>query len=121
MEAGGGGSNPISENLRKALEDLRGAGEKATGDVRSRIDSAVQRLNDASNQATSRAQEQVSRATEHAGKATDQFGNWRETLDKATEDVRLQLAKLAVRAQSTTEGLTAIQEEVRKRKAQLKK
>ncbi|MDX6617214.1 MAG: hypothetical protein QOD60_2305, partial [Solirubrobacterales bacterium] len=50
METPGGGGNPldrVSESLQKALDDLRGAGEKATGDVRTRIDDAVKRLNDA--------------------------------------------------------------------------
>lgn len=129
MEAGG--SNPISENLRKALDDLRGAGEKATGDVRSRIDSAVQRLNEASDDVTSRAQEGVSRASEQvgglpgraseqAGRATDQLSSWREALEKTTEDVRVQLAKVAVRAQGSLEGLSAIEEEIKKRAKELR-
>lgn len=113
MEAsgeGGGGGSPldrITENLQKALDDLRGAGEKATGDVRSRIDDAVQRLTDASDQARSGASDQVS--------------NWRETLDKATEDVRAQLAKLAVRAQTSVESLNALQEEIKTRIEELEK
>lgn len=120
MEEGGGsgqgGSNPISENLRKALDDLRGAGEKATGDVRSRIDSAVQALNEASSEVASQVQGGVSKAT---GQASDQLGGFRDTLDKATEDVRVQLAKLAVRAQTSVESISAIEEELRKRRAEL--
>jgi uncharacterized protein YjbJ (UPF0337 family) len=126
MAAPSGGEG-LSENLRKALEDLRGAGEKATGDVRSRIDSAVQRLNDASTQATTRAQEQVSKAQEQAGKATeratglasDQIGSWRETLDKATDEARVQLAKLAARAQNSLEGVDAVEKELRARAKEL--
>lgn len=120
MEEGGGssqgGSNPISENLKKALDDLRGAGEKATGDVRSRIDSAVQALNEASSQVATRAQDGVSKAT---GQASDQLGGFRETLDKTTEDVRVQLAKLAVKAQTSVESISAIEEELKKRRAEL--
>lgn len=107
-----GGSNPISENLRKALDDLRGAGEKATGDVRSRIDSAVRALNEASGQVTSRASEQ-------AGKATDQLSGWRDALEKATEDVRMQLAKLAIKAQTSVESVSALEEELKKRRTEL--
>jgi hypothetical protein len=110
MEASGegGGGNPldrVTENLQKALDDLRGAGEKATGDVRARIDDAVQRLTDASDQARSGASDQVS--------------NWRDTLDKATEDVRVQLAKLAVKAQNSSDALDAIEEEVKARRSEI--
>ena len=83
-----------ADQVQKAIDDLRSAGEKATGDVRSSIDAAVARLKDVSGDATSRAQDQVS--------------NWRDTLDKATEDVRKELAKLAVRAQTSTEALDEI-------------
>ena len=112
MEASGSGGGGLSENLQKALEDLRSAGEKATGDVRARIDDAVQRLNDASSQATSRAQGATS-------KATDQVSGWRETLDKATGDVRLQLAKLAIKAQTTSEALDEIEAEIGTRRGEI--
>ena len=38
-------------------------------------------------------------------KAQDQISNWRDTLDNATQDVRKELAKLAIRAQTSTEAL----------------
>jgi hypothetical protein len=110
METPGGGGNPldrVSESLQKALDDLRGAGEKATGDVRTRIDDAVKRLNDASEQARSGA--------------ADQASNWRETLDKATDDVRVQLGKLAVKAQTSVDALEALQDEIKARLKELKK
>jgi gas vesicle protein len=100
---GGGG---VRDQIQKAIDDLRSAGEKATGDVRSGIDSAVSRLRDASEGATSRAQDQV--------------GNWRETLDKATEDVRKELGKLAVRAQSSAEALDEIAKELDERRNALR-
>lgn len=105
MEASGSGGGGISDNLQKAIEDLRSAGEKATGDVRARIDDAVKRLNDASSQAGSRAQDQVS--------------GWRETLDEATQDVRLQLAKLAIKAQTSPEALAEIESEISARRSEL--
>src|SRR6266566_6634629 len=91
-------SSGVKDQVQKAIDDLRTAGEKATGDVRSGIDSAVARLRDVSGGASSRAQDQVS--------------NWRDTLDKATEDVRKELGKLAVRAQSSMEALDEIAKEV---------
>ncbi|MGZ8620979.1 MAG: hypothetical protein ACXWW8_00110 [Solirubrobacterales bacterium] len=105
LESSGSGGSGITENLQKAIEDLRSAGEKATGDVRARIDDAVQRLNDASSQASSRAQDQVS--------------GWRETLDEATQDVRLQLAKLAVKAQTSPEALAELESEISTRRGEL--
>jgi flagellar hook-associated protein FlgK len=100
-----GGRGGVRDNVQKAIDDLRSAGEKATGDVRDGIDSAVARLRDVSGEATS--------------KATDQVSNWRETLDKATEDVRRELGKLAVRAQSTLDSLEELSKEIDDRRKSL--
>ena len=99
-------SSSVKDQIQKAIDDLRTAGEKATGDVRSSIDSAVSRLRDVSGDPVSKAQDQVS--------------SWRETLDKATEDVRKELAKLAVRAQSSVESLDEIAKELDERRKALK-
>jgi gas vesicle protein len=104
VESSEGGG--VRDQVQKAIDDLRSAGEKATGDVRSNIDSAVARLKDVSGGATSRAQDQVS--------------SWRDTLDKATEDVRKELAKLAVRAQTSAEALDEIAKELDDRRKALK-
>jgi gas vesicle protein len=103
-ESGGGGG--VRDQIQKAIDDLRSAGEKATGDVRSSIDSAVDRLKDVSGSASSRAQDQVS--------------SWRDTLDNATQDVRKELAKLAVRAQSSSDALDEISKEIDDRREALK-
>jgi gas vesicle protein len=100
-ESGGG----MRDQIQKAIDDLRSAGEKATGDVRSGIDSAVERLKDVSGSATSRAQDQVS--------------SWRDTLDKATEDVRKELGKLAIRAQGSAEALDELAKELDERRKAL--
>jgi hypothetical protein len=92
--------------VQKAIDDLRAAGEKATGDVRSGIDSAVSRLRSVSGEASSKAQDQVS--------------GWRDTLDKATDDVRKELGKLAVRAQNSVEALDEIAKELDERRKSLK-
>jgi uncharacterized protein (UPF0147 family) len=99
-------SSGVRDQVQKAIDDLRSAGEKATGDVRSSIDSAVSRLKDVSGDATSKAQDQVS--------------GWRDTLDKATDDVRKELGKLAVRAQTSLESLNEIAKEIDERRNSLK-
>ena len=106
MESSESGSG-VRDQLQKAIDELRAAGEKATGDVRSSIDDAVSRLRDVSGEASS--------------KATDQVSNWRDTLDKATEDMRKELGKLAVRAQSSLESLDEIAKELDERREALKK
>jgi uncharacterized protein (UPF0147 family) len=99
-------SKGVRDQVQKAIDDLRSAGEKATGDVRSSIDSAVSRLRDVSG--------------DPVGKAQDQVSSWRDTLDKATEDVRKELAKLAVRAQGSVESLDEIAKELDERRKNLK-
>jgi uncharacterized protein YjbJ (UPF0337 family) len=99
-------SSGVRDQVQKAIDDLRAAGEKATGDVRSRIDSAVAQLRDVSGGATGKAQEQIS--------------DWRDTLDKATEDVRKELAKLAIRAQTSPAALDEISKEIPARRRALK-
>jgi hypothetical protein len=105
-KSGSGDSGGMRDQVQKAIDDLRTAGEKATGDVRSGIDSAVSRLRDISGGASSRAQDQVS--------------GWRDTLDKASDDVRKELGKLAVRAQGSVEALDEIAKEITERKKALK-
>jgi methyl-accepting chemotaxis protein len=105
VEAGESGG--VRDQVQKAIDDLRAAGEKATGEVRSGIDSAVARLRNVSGDASSRA--------------SDQISGWRETLEKTTEDVRKELGKLAVRAQSSLESLEEIASEVDERRKALEK
>ena len=102
MESSSGG---LRDNVQKAIDELRAAGEKATGDVRSSIDSAVARLRDASGDVTS--------------KATDQVSEWRQTLEGATDDVRKELGKLGVRAQSSLESLEELAKELDERRKSL--
>ena len=104
MEASGDSSG-VQDKIQKAIDELRSAGEKATGDVRSSIDDAVKRLRDASGDATSRA--------------TDVAGSWRETLEKATEDVRKELGKLAIRAQTSLDSVDELTKELDQRRKEL--
>ena len=105
MESSGEGGG-VRDQVQKAIDDLRTAGEKATGDVRSSIDSAVSRLRDISGGASERAQDQIS--------------GWRDTLNSATDDVRKELGKLAVQAQGSVEALDEISKEIAERKKALK-
>lgn len=104
--SGGSGGGSVMDGVQKAIEDLRAAGEKATGDVRSNIDSAVARLRNVSGEATKRGQDQVS--------------SWRSTLEDATEEVRKELAKLAIRAQSSPSALDEVAAEVDARRQSLR-
>ncbi len=101
------GSGGLSDNVQKAIDDLRAAGEKATGEARAGIESAIARLRDASGGAGESLQ--------------DQLSNWRGTLESATEDVRKELGKLAVRAQSSLESVEELAKELEERRKSLTK
>jgi hypothetical protein len=93
------------EHLRHALDELGKARDRATGEIRSGIDTAIERTRE---------------AMKHAGTdAQDQVSDWRRSLDKASDDVRRELGILAVRAQSSPDALRAMSAEIRKRKAQI--
>ena len=100
-----GGTGGIPDNVQKVIDDLRAAGEKATGDVRASIDSAVSRLRDTSGSVP--------------GKAQDQLSSWRSALEDATEDVRKELGKLAVRAQSSLDSVEELAKELDERRKKL--
>jgi len=93
-----------AEYLQGALDDLNKARERATGDIRDGIDSAIERTRDAMKEAGTDAQEEVS--------------HWRSSLDKATDEVRRELG-VAVRAQRSPEALRAMSAEIRKRKTEI--
>jgi hypothetical protein len=52
-------------------------------------------------------------------KAGDQVSAWRDTLESATEDVRKELGKLAVRAQSSLESVEELAKELDERRKSL--
>ena len=79
----------LTKDLQKAMDDLRKAGENASGDVRAGIESAVSRLRDASSAAT-------------PGDWRAQVDSFRDWLQGVTADV-----------------LDEVEKEVRKRREQL--
>ena len=93
------------EYLQGALDELSKARERAQGDIRDGIDSAMERTRDAMKEAGSEAQTQVA--------------DWRSSLERASEDVRCELGILAVRAQRSPESLRAMSAEIRRRKTEL--
>ena len=98
------GHSPV-EYLQGALDELSKARERAGGEIRDGIDSAIERTRDAIKDAGSEAETQVA--------------DWRSSLEKASEDVRRELGVLAVRAQRSPEALRAMSAEIRKRKTEL--
>jgi hypothetical protein len=98
------GHSPV-EYLQGALDELSKARERAQGDIRDGIDSAIERTRDAMKDAGSEAQTQVA--------------DWRSSLEKASDEVRRELGILAVRAQHSPESLRAMSAEIRKRKTEL--
>lgn len=87
------------------LGELTKARERATGDIRQGIDSAIDRTRAAMKEAGAEAQDQIS--------------DWRGTLEKSTDEVRRELGILAVRAQRSPEALRAMSAEIRKRKTEV--
>lgn len=98
------GRSPV-DYLQGALDELSKARERAGGDIREGIDSAIERTRDAMKEAGSDAQTQVT--------------DWRTSLEKASDEVRRELGVLAVRAQRSPEALRAMSAEIRKRKTEL--
>jgi hypothetical protein len=91
--------------LQGALHDLTKARERARGDIRVGIESAIDHTRDAIKEAGAEAQ--------------DQIAEWERSLEKAGDDVRRELGVMAVRAQRSPEALRAMSAEIRKRKAEI--
>jgi ABC-type transporter Mla subunit MlaD len=98
-------STTAVDHLQHAVDELDSAREQATHDVRERIDAAIDRIRRAATDARDRAERE-----------RDEFG---DTLERAGDDVRLELGRRAVRAQSSPEALKELGREVRHRQAEL--
>jgi hypothetical protein len=59
-------------------------------------------------------------ATELRSRAEDEASDWEGALEHASEEMRRELGRLAVRAQRTPEALTEMSTEIRRRKTQLR-
>lgn len=98
------GHSPV-EYLQDALDGLVKARDEAGGDIRSGIETAIDRTRDAIREAGSETQEQL--------------GDWRRSIERASDDLRQEFGVMAVRAQRSPKALKAISVEVKKRKAEL--
>jgi hypothetical protein len=93
------------DSLQQALDDLDSAREQAQHEVRASIDAAVDRIRDARNDLTTRAHHEA--------------GDLQSRLEHASEEVRREIGRTAIRAQRTPDALTAMQAEIRDRKRKL--
>ncbi len=93
------------DHLQHAATELDKARGQASHDVTSNIDAALTRIREAADDVRHRAQDQVT--------------DWQETLEHAGADMRVDLGRRAVRAQSTPEALAELTGEIEKRQAEL--
>jgi hypothetical protein len=93
------------DHLQHALEDLGRAREGAGQQARDRIDAATDSVRDAASTLRTRAEERVS--------------DWEEMLKRETDDVLVEIGRLAVRAQRSPEALRELSAEIRRRKAEI--
>ncbi len=93
------------DHLQHAATDLDKARGKASQDVADNIDAALTRIREAADDMRSRAKEQ-----------TD---DWQQTLEQAGDDLRVEIGRRSVRAQTSPEALKELTSEIRKRQAEL--
>ena len=93
------------DHLQHAAKDLDKARGQAGQDVVHSIDAALKRIREAADDVRHRAQ--------------DQAGDWQETLEHAGDDLRVELGRRGVRAQSNPDALEELREEISKRRAEL--
>jgi uncharacterized protein YbjQ (UPF0145 family) len=94
-----------TEHLQEAMRDIDKARQAAQGEVRTQLDCAYDRVRDT-----------VAELRDRAG---GDLGAWEDSLERASDHLRVELGLRAVRAQRSTEGLTQMAGEIRKRKAEL--
>ncbi len=93
------------DHLQHAVKELGKARGQAGHDVAHNIDAALTRIREAADDVRHRAK--------------DQAGDWQDTLEHAGEDLRVELGRRSVRAQSSPEALKELAGEIRKRQAEL--
>ena len=93
------------DHLQHAATDLDKARGKASQDVSDNIDAALTRIREAADDVRNRAK--------------DQAGDWQETLEQAGDDLRVEIGRRSVRAQTSPAALKELTGEIRKRQAEL--
>lgn len=95
------------EHLQEAIGEIDKARQSAQGEARGHLDRATDRLR--------------TLASDMRERAGDEAHDFQSSLDRASEHLRIDLGLRAVRAQGSTEALTELSSEIRKRKAELTK
>ena len=93
------------DHLQEAISEIDRARQSAQGEAREQLDRASDRLR--------------TLAGDLRGKAGDEAHDVQSSLDRASEHLRIDLGLRAVRAQGSTDALTRLSAEIRKRKAEL--
>ena len=104
-KADGDGGGP-AHALQQVLDELGRLREQSPGDFRRQLDSAVKRIRESADEIRERTDERTASVEKAVARIADEA--W------------LQLATLAVRALSSTDALTELSDEIRKRKTQLR-
>lgn len=95
------------DHVQAAIAEIGKARQSAQGEARTQLDRATDRLG--------------TLASDLRGRAEDEADDFQSSLDRASEHLRVDLGLRAVRAQGSTEALTHLSSEIRKRKAELTK
>lgn len=93
------------EYLQQAIEDIDHARQHASADIKSNLDSAMGRMRDIAGDLRERAE--------------DEAAGFQKTLEGATEDMRRELGRRAIRAQRSPAALKDLTAEIQRRKAEL--
>jgi hypothetical protein len=93
------------DHLQEALSSLDQARTAASGELRDQIDEATDRVREA--------------VDDLRGRAGDELREIEDSLDRASDHLIVELGLRGVRAQRSTEALTKLSAEIRKRKAEL--
>lgn len=96
-----------TDRIQEVIGDVDKARQSAQGEARTRLDHAAERLRELASDVRERTEDEVR--------------EFQESLDRASEHLRVELGLRAIRAQSSTEALTKLSAEIRKRKAELTK
>jgi hypothetical protein len=95
------------EYLQKAIDDIDCARRHASKDMKGGLDSVMDRMKDLVDDFRKRAE--------------DEAADFQKSIEDTTEDMRRELARRAIRAQRTSDALTELTSEIRKRRADLRK
>ncbi|MFP5364338.1 MAG: hypothetical protein ACLGI5_16585 [Thermoleophilia bacterium] len=95
------------EYLQRAIADIDQARTHAGKDMKSTLDGTIDRMKEL--------------ASDFRRRAEDEAADWQKTIENTTEDMRRELARRAIHAQQSSDALSELSAEIKKRKAELAK